>query len=503
MLKNYILILLMLLSLVSCRRPSPYSEAATAARHTMPANRMAAEWEPALGAIIAWPLDIPHQLVIELAKDAQLYTMVPDEEEKVKAIGWYQKWNIEVDKVVFIIAPQGWDSWWVRDWGPFAVFGADGAMSLADGQYAYSTPSSGTDCDEELVHVFTERDSSGNEKILLTTTDDIAPASIAIHIGVEALELPFTFTGGNVFTDGRGTALSTCIIKNENRFIGGSNASMLSGAEELLGIQQYYFISNFEERGIQHIDCFLKMLDEERLLVARTPLDHPLHKTYEDIVDNELVNLQNIFGRPYTILRLDTDRYHDDDLAAYTNSLILNQNIYVPLFGIAQDSVALSQWQQAMPGYAVKGFKYVVDEEPVLHPSVKNRRSHGFGWNEGDALHCRTRAMWDPEMLYLSVNRIPEFVPKANAYRFNVVIIDYSKQGIIPNASLLHWREQGNPHWSSTALLPGKVVHIFSADIKLSGPDKIIEFFIATESKSGRKETMPRTAPAGLYTFSL
>ena len=42
--------------------------------------RMAAEWEPVIGAIISWPLIIPKPLVIELAKEKMLlYVMVSDE----------------------------------------------------------------------------------------------------------------------------------------------------------------------------------------------------------------------------------------------------------------------------------------------------------------------------------------------------------------------------------------------------------------------------------------
>ena len=37
--------------------------------------RMAAEWEPAIGSIIAWPLIIPKSLVIELAKGKMLPRM--------------------------------------------------------------------------------------------------------------------------------------------------------------------------------------------------------------------------------------------------------------------------------------------------------------------------------------------------------------------------------------------------------------------------------------------
>lgn len=41
--------------------------------------RIAAEWEPALGALIAWPLAVPEALVVEIASDDTLYLMVENE----------------------------------------------------------------------------------------------------------------------------------------------------------------------------------------------------------------------------------------------------------------------------------------------------------------------------------------------------------------------------------------------------------------------------------------
>jgi hypothetical protein len=48
------------------------------------ANRTAAEWEPALGTMIVWPLSIPHTLVIELARDNHLFTLCKTQQIKRK-----------------------------------------------------------------------------------------------------------------------------------------------------------------------------------------------------------------------------------------------------------------------------------------------------------------------------------------------------------------------------------------------------------------------------------
>ncbi len=488
-----------LLLLSGCRQSSHDSQMGVGSQFLTP--RMAAEWEPAIGVIIAWPLAIPHKLVIELAKDSKLFTMVNDEAAIQDAEKWYAQWGIDPERVQFIIAPQGVDYWWLRDWGPHAVFDG-GVMKLADGQYPNSTPYSGMDCDDELGFFFTEKDEeTGAEIVVPTTLEDIAPYHIGKAMDFEMVELPFVFTGGNVLTDGRGTAFSTCIMVNENEYMGLERSEYFHKTETLLGIDDYHIISNFEMRGIQHVDCYMKMLDEERLFVTRPPEDHELYPIYENILENELSNLKNGFGRPYEILRLDTDRYEDEKLAAYANSLILNQTVYVPLFSIPQDSIALQQWRDAMPGYTIKGFEFVLEEEPALSDPVREKYSGKIGWSYGDALHCRTRAMWDPDMLYISADRIPRRDAKSDTYHIQVQIVDYSHQGLIENELKLHWRIHGEDTWTETILQKTAETDVYTSSIPGVHTGQTIEFYISAASHSGRQEMMPRVAPLGFYSF--
>ncbi len=460
-------------------------------------NRMAAEWEPALGTLITWPLSIPHQLAIELARDNKLFTLVADDAGQKDAVKWFAKWHIDPRRVKFIRAPQGIDASWVRDWGPHAVFTADGTMKLADGKYIYSTPATGLNCDDPLYFLFLTPD----KQIIRTDIDDKTPQFIALSADLKVIELPFAFTGGNVISDGQENGFSTCVITNENLYGGEPEEKFFTDVKNILGIDHYNIISNFETNGIQHIDCFMKLLDEERLLVIRPPEDHPSFPIYENIVNNQLPQFKNAYGRPYQILRLDSDRYRGDELAAYSNSLILNKTVYVPLFGIKQDSVALTQWAAAMPGYTIKGFEFVLAKEPAL--SEDCRRHYGtFGWNSGDALHCRTRAMWDPEMLYMSVDRIASYVQPENEYTVSVIIKDYSKKGLVNGSLKLSWRIKGTSVWNEIQLMPGHT-DLYHASIPGARTGITVEYFVSAKDKSGRSESMPRTAPEGVYVFSV
>jgi agmatine/peptidylarginine deiminase len=461
-------------------------------------NRTAAEWEPAKGTMITWPLSVPYKLAVELAKDNHLYTLVENDSIRKEAQQWYDQWGIAADKNTFVYAPQGIDAWWTRDWGPSAVFTPNGTMKLGDGKYIYSTPVSGLSCDDSLTFIYKK----ANGEIIRTETDDNATVPLGKGLGMPVLDLPFVNTGGNVITDGLGTAFSSCILLNENRFYKVPEDQFLQLNKNLLGFKQYNILSNFEEKGIQHIDCLMKLLDEERILVAEPPKDHEMYAVYENIIENELKKLKNAYGRSYQILRIKIGRYQEERLAAYTNSLILNKTIYVPFFQIKEDSLALATWQKAMPGYVVKGFTYALDEEPIVDKEVIKHYKK-YGWNFGDALHCRTRAVWDNQMLYISLKQLPAKVASNDPLTVYATIIDYSKKGLVKDHAQLLWRLVGTRDWKIMPLKTADIPTHFFATIPTPPKGATIEYYIAAESKSGRKETRPRTAPVGTYQFTI
>ncbi|MBK9256071.1 MAG: agmatine deiminase family protein [Saprospiraceae bacterium] len=456
-------------------------------------NRMAAEWEPALGTIIAWPLTIPYKLVVELANDNKLYTLVEDEKSKNDAVSWFSKWGIDVSKVSFIYAPQGIDVSWVRDWGPHAVFTPEGKMMLADGKYIFATPLSSFSCTDSLDFMYMDGD-----KIIKTDIDDNATVPIGKQINIEVLDLPFISTGGNVMTDGLGTGFSSCILTNENRYYGVTDDQFFLLNTTLLGLKNYNILSNFEDFGIQHIDCLMKVLDEDRIMVVQPPSDHALYPVYENIVKNELSLLRNYYGRPYKIVRMQTGVYNNNHLAAYSNSLILNKTIYVPLFQIKEDSAALRRWRELMPGYTVKGFEFDLKNEPALTQQMKQRYVD-YGWTHGDALHCRTRAVWDQEMLFITVKKLEEEVSCAGNKKVYASIIDYCKKGLINEKILLNWRIKGTKEWIKIKM-NNSGENYFEAEMPCDKAGVVVEYFISAEAKSGKREKSPRTAPDGFYT---
>src|SRR5262249_33630290 len=150
---------------------------------------------------------------------------------------------------------------------------------------------------------------------------------------------------------------------------------------------------------------------------------HHAHEAIERVVC-ELSQLTNCYGRPYQLLRIDTPPYHLNKMANYTNSLIVNRKIYVPLYGIPGDRAALDTWQAAMPGYEVMGIRH-------------------DGWGHSDSLHCRVRGIWDAQMLWLTHRRMEACVPWASKFTLEVHVRDYSGAGLIAKRLHLAWRSHG------------------------------------------------------------
>ncbi len=221
--------------------------------------------------------------------------------------------------------------------------------------------------------------------------------------------------------------------------------------------------------------------------MKRLPEGHPDHDSVERIV-RSLASLRNPRGRPYRIVRIDAPPYlFNFFVPNYTNSLILNRKILVPLFGVPSDRVALQTWRQAMPGYDVIGFE---------NPGPQ-------GWNWLDALHCRVRAVWDPGMLSISHRRPDDPAAPAASYRIEATIRDYSRSGLVAADLGLSWRLKEETAWRSVRLEPSSGEDVYGASIPSPGPGRAVEYYLSAADRSGRRETLPRVAPKGFYSFTI
>ena len=187
------------------------------------------------------------------------------------------------------------------------------------------------------------------------------------------------------------------------------------------GVSDYHVLEYIESGGIHHVDTWAKFLDEETVLVKEVWASHHTYSTLEQRA-TLLASLTASTGRNYQVHRVYCYDFDFGAPASYTNSIILNDHIYVPFFGdSAHDQAALEAYRQAAPGYTVTGYDY-------------------SGFLSDDALHCRTKGIMDGGML--RVGHVPLREAQEGAATVTATIVAHSGQPLTETA--VHYRhDQG------------------------------------------------------------
>lgn len=437
-------------------------------------KRIVPEWEPALGAVISWTERVPLDLIRTIAENDIAYILVNSATQINQVQNQMNAWGIPGSNYVIFDQTRGISYPWVRDWGSISVFNGNGVFSFYDGVYDY--PEAGLD--NVISHWLC---SAGDN----CEIEDSSFQQIADYLGVQRVDLPIALTGGNAVFDGLGKFYTTEIYEPENLRYGYSLSQSESILHTELGITDFNVIPNYEVYGIQHIDCLFILLNPEHLLVLKVPQSYSTYDIIEDIV-TQLKTMTNAFGRPYKISRIETNYFYGSLVASYTNALILNKDIYVPLYGIAEDAAAISTYEELMPGYNVHGFIYPEDDNPL-------------GWTEGDALHCRTKQVHDPQMLRIVHKPINDTIALQDYFEILTYIRDYSNTGL--NSRIMNWRLKGESTWNQNILTPTTDNYFYHSTISGLSEGDIVEYYIYASDNSGRAETSPVGAPDGYYSF--
>ncbi len=302
--------------------------------------RFVAEWEPATGAIIRYPFGIPYTLISDLSNNGLLYVIVTSASQTTCNTALSSN-GVNMANVRYINAAT--DSYWTRDYGPWTIFDANNNMKIVD--FTYNRP---------------------------RPNDDVLPTTIANYLGITAYPFAVSHTGGNIMTDGMGKAMSTDLVLSENT---GLTQAQINGMfQTYLGVTDYQLYPDPNNTYIDHIDCWAKLLDVDKVIIRRVPSSHAQYSAIEAVVNTWRTKTSS-FGTPYKIYRVDTP--NDEP---YSNSFILNSKIYVPQMGTANDAAALTTYRNAMPGWTVTGFAYSTFEST-------------------DAIHCRVNTVFDAQMV--------------------------------------------------------------------------------------------------------
>ena len=279
------------------------------------APRFVAEFEPMQGVMIRYPLGIPVSLVKSLAENCQVYCIVTQSQQS-SARSSFNSAGVNMNRVTFVIASS--DSYWVRDYGPWYIF-AGKTPAIVDN--VYNRP---------------------------RQNDDAIPSAFATFWDIPMYGMNLKHTGGNMMEDGRGHAVSDVLVLNENN---NDEDDVRKKMLDYLGIDNYHITIDPQNDYIAHVDCWGKYLAPDKILIAKLPQSDSRYEDYEEVA-NYFATTNCCWGYPYKVYRVEEPG--GSIVAPYTNSLILNKTVYVPLgSNSTYNERALQVYRDAMPGYEV------------------------------------------------------------------------------------------------------------------------------------------------------
>lgn len=403
--------------------------------------RQPAEFEPMEGVLIRYPFGISYQIIAEMAEDAEVVTIVANNNEKNYVISQYQSYGVNLENCEFLIAPS--DSYWSRDYGPWFIINGNDEQGIVDHIYNRPRPN-----------------------------DNQIPLKYGNWQDIPVYGMSLEHAGGNYMTDGQGIAISTDLVWTENP--GYSHAEIDQMVEDYLGITTYHVVPDALGAYIKHIDCWAKYLAPDIIMIIKASPSHSHYDEIEEAVEY-FENQTSCYGTPYQIERLYTHLSEP-----YINSLILNNKMLVPITGRQWDDEAIESYQNALPGYEILGFS--------------------GSWASTDALHCRVMGITDRDMLYIEHTPLEEIQISHIGYEVEAKIIPYSGEDLISESTGVYWKVEGG-EWNFVEMEPVGNDY-YHALIPVQEDNTEVYYYIHAEDESGRSENHPYIGGSMAYSFT-
>ena len=266
-----------------------------------------------------------------------VHIIVYNEEEQTRVENLLQENGVDFESIDFVMMET--DDVWMRDTGPI--------FTLKDGK-------------EPVIANFVY-DGYGNtiEPECYAKDAQIA-ANIAALKGFECIDIDMVLEGGSVEVDGNGT-----LIAAKSSVVGTERNSDMSVEEVEEYLKKYFGVTNIIWiEGLKnydmtdgHIDACVKFAEGNKLVTL--PYEDFMWYCSETEEDWETVsNAVNADGVPYEIVEIPlTETFYEEleDYGCYLNYYVGNEVVLVPVYGDANDQVALDIIAELYPTREVIG----------------------------------------------------------------------------------------------------------------------------------------------------
>lgn len=291
--------------------------------------RLVPEYAEADGVLFAWVgayTTLVTQLVTAVTQSDTAWIIVGSNSAQISATNALTNAGADMSRVQFII--QGLNSIWIRDYGPWWGLDEYGRRGIVDWIYNRPRP-----------------------------LDDVLPQHIAENWEIPYYGPDIVHTGGNFLVDSRGWGFASTLIQDENP--GMSNAEMQQLFREYCGLDTLILLTPMQHDGTGHKDMFSKLLNDSTWIVGYYETPTAGAGNNYTILNQNAAMLENLIsptGNPYHVERILMPPYSGGITYTYTNSLIVNDLVLVPVYGFDTDAEALALYEELMPGYTVLGF---------------------------------------------------------------------------------------------------------------------------------------------------
>lgn len=395
--------------------------------------RPVAEFEPLTAVLVRYPLGFPVNLIKQFAQELTVITIVESQTVKNQAITAYTNAQVNMDNCKFMIGAT--NSYWTRDYGPWFSMDSNNQLSVIDFTYNRPRP-----LDDVLIPIYAQYDT------------------------LTCYTMSITQTGGNYMTDGIGKAVSSHIAYTEN-----NNNSTLVNAQMLsyLGVNDYHVVQDPNNTYIDHVDCWGKLLAPDKILIRSVPTSHARYQALENMATYFSTQMSS-YNRPFRVYRV----YTPGD-QPYTNSVILNNRVFVPIMNNSNDQAALQSYRNAMPGYEVIG---------VLGNSSSP-------WESTDALHCRTHELPDRRMVYIAHTPLGFQQNFQENYPITAKITPLSGGSIIADSTKLYVKVNSSNYTPFDLSLTSDNNYV--ANIPSAAPGDTVYYYIHAVDTMNKKANHP------------
>lgn len=447
------------------RRLKPYYTPPRGIAETPPPNpvRAMAEFEELEGIVIRWAYGTQNLLLSQIADAAQeegkVWILVrPSTSDSTNIKSYLASRSIPLTNLEFLSINT--NTIWSRDYGPWTVYDVS-TDSLGFVDFVYNRP---------------------------RPLDDVIPGALAARWDFplyQTTSMPdsLVHTGGNFMVDGFGTGFSSRLIVDENPH------QSLAGIDSVLsrycGVHRFVKMTRTTYDVISHIDMHMKLLDEETLLIGQYPVNRADYAVIEANVDS-IRTLANCYGRPYRIIRIPMPpdaqgRYPDNGSSylTYTNSIIINRTVLVPIYSLPTDAAALQIYRDAMPGYNIVGF----DCNSIIP--------------QGGAIHCIAKEVGMREPVHIAHAALQNTTDTVQAFRVAAGI--RVRSGV--DSAFVLWRTDTTAAFAGIRMTDSSGTFLASLPAQSRGTS--VWYYLSVHTGSGRLVSKPLVGADGPYRFTV